>query len=73
MSATASGLLGCTLGEVTDGQPFCGVDGVSRFEIGRMMVVAKCGAYLIKIHFLAVSVFNKPVQVILNQWPRLVR
>jgi hypothetical protein len=67
MDATARGLLGCTPGEVTDGQPFYGHVGT---ETSAMYF--RKNAHLTKIHLLPLPVFDEPIQVVEDQGPSLI-
>ena len=70
-SDTARGLFGCTLGDVTDGQPFWyEIRDVHKLEvdIGWTSITN-----LVKIHFLSVSMRDKPIQIVQHQRPWLVR
>lgn len=57
MSATASGLLGWTPSEVTEGHPFWLA--VSR----RQRAIPTC-AHFVHIHLLAISMCDEPVEVV---------
>ena len=68
MLATAWGLLGWTLDEVTDGQPFWGQTAASTSPDAHRDEKA----HLVKIQLLPVPVRDKPIQVVQNQGPSFI-
>jgi hypothetical protein len=71
ISETAKGLLGCTLGEVTEGHPFW-FQRSSVVTDHYKKIASIFITYLVEIHLLAVAMVNEPVQVIENQRPGVV-
>lgn len=67
MLATALGLLGCTPGEVTDGQPFLKTVQSSHYPHGTV------NAHLAEIQLLSLAVLDEPVEISPNDWPGLFR